>query len=170
MRVFVAVWPPAEVLDALAELPRPENAALRWTTREQWHVTLRFVGSVDEDEQAELRARLASCVLPGSVRASLGPATARFGRQVLHVPVAGLDAHAAAVVEATGSVGQPPSAPFTGHLTLARVRGRARVDLRPYCGVPIAAAWDVGEIALVRSYTDPEGGRYEVIDRRSLQP
>ncbi|MER3453020.1 MAG: RNA 2',3'-cyclic phosphodiesterase, partial [Acidimicrobiia bacterium] len=48
MRLFVAVWPPEEVLDVVAKLPRPGVVGLRWTSREQWHVTLRFFGSVPE--------------------------------------------------------------------------------------------------------------------------
>ena len=57
MRLFVAVWPPDDVIDVLADLPRPEVAGVRWTTRGQWHVTLRFLGhvaTVDVDEGIEL--------------------------------------------------------------------------------------------------------------------
>ena len=42
-RLFVAVWPPDDVLDRLAVLPRPEVDGLRWTDQDHWHVTLRFL-------------------------------------------------------------------------------------------------------------------------------
>ena len=48
-RLFVAVWPSADVLDALERLPRPPLAGARWTTRRQWHVTVRYFGVVDID-------------------------------------------------------------------------------------------------------------------------
>jgi len=56
----------------------------------------------------------------------LGAATAWFrGRQILHVPVTGLDALARAVADATVAWGEGADDPlFSGHLTLARVRRR----------------------------------------------
>ena len=48
MRLFVAVRPNEAVLDAVAGLARPERPGVRWTTQPQWHVTLRFLGGVDE--------------------------------------------------------------------------------------------------------------------------
>jgi 2'-5' RNA ligase len=50
VRLFVAVWPPNDVVDVLADLPRPDVAGVRWTTQGQWHVTLRFLGQVAADD------------------------------------------------------------------------------------------------------------------------
>ncbi len=52
MRLFVAVWPPPEVVAVLASLDRPVVDGVRWTTQEQWHVTIRFLGSVESAEAA----------------------------------------------------------------------------------------------------------------------
>lgn len=159
VRLFVAVWPPAEVLDLVAALPRPGVVGLRWTSRDQWHVTLRFLGRVaDPGPVAEALARAAASV-PGPLTAVLGPGTDRFGQRVLHVPVGGLEPLATAVIAATAEFGEPPEdRPFHGHLTLARARGR--VDLRPLCGVPISATWQVDSVSLVRSDLHPRGARY----------
>ena len=46
-RLFVAVWPPASLTDQLRGLARPQQTGLRWTTEDQWHVTLRFFGGVE---------------------------------------------------------------------------------------------------------------------------
>jgi len=166
-RLFVAVWPPDEVLELIAGLARPDVEGLRWTTRQQWHVTLRFFGSVDfEDAAAALRSVAAS-----ATAAELGPETGRFGKRVLHVPVSGLEGVAKAVVRATKKVGKPPEPrPFKGHLTLARARDRRRgVDLRPLVGTPIAAGWPVNEVCLVESHLSPKGANYEVVEAVSLQ-
>ena len=105
----------------VAALPRPDVEGLRWTTRDQWHITLRFFGAV-ELEAVSVALRSASAPATTAV---LGPETGRFGKRVLHVPVSGLDAVAKAVVRATKKVGKPPEPrPFTGHLTLARARDR----------------------------------------------
>lgn len=165
-RLFVAVWPPDDVLDAVAALDRPELPGLRWTGRSQWHVTLRFLGRVEQVEQAQ--AALAT-VEAAPTEAVAGPSVGRFGQRVLHVPVAGLDEVAAAVIGATAAVGEPPEdRPFAGHLTLARVARGARVDLRPLAGQPIAGRWPVAEVCLVESHLSPRGARYEVVSRFPL--
>ena len=165
-RLFVAVSPPDEVLERVAALDRPEVAGVRWTSRAQWHVTLRFMGRVDDPPVAsEALAR----VQAAPAEASLGPTVGRFGQRVLHVPVSGLDRLAAAVVAATASVGEPPEErPFAGHLTLARVARGARVDLRALAGQPVEGRWTVTELCLVESRLSPQGARYEVLERVTL--
>ena len=79
-RLFVAVWPPDDVLDRVAALERPDVAGLRWTTRHQWHVTLRFLGPVD-DVGAVVDA-LAGSEAPAAT-VTVGPAVGRFGHRVL---------------------------------------------------------------------------------------
>ena len=162
-RLFVAVWPPDEVLDLLATLDRPEVKGLRWTRRDQWHVTLRFLGPVPD--VAPVTEALSGLAL-SAAEAVLGPAVDRFGRRILHVPVAGLDAIAAGVVGATTGLGRPPEdRPFAGHITLARVADRARVDLRPLAGSAIEARWRADALCLVESRLSPAGARYEVVRR-----
>ncbi|MGH9152348.1 MAG: hypothetical protein ACRD03_08130, partial [Acidimicrobiales bacterium] len=97
--------------------------------------------------------------------AVLGPATGRFGRRVLHLPVAGLDDLAAAVVAATAGVGEPPEdRPLAGHLTLARARDRRGADLAPLSGYAVGGRWAVPEVALVASRPGRGGARYEVVE------
>jgi 2'-5' RNA ligase len=165
-RLFVAVWPPDDVLDAVGALDRPDVPGLRWTAREQWHVTLRFLGRVDRADEA---VGALGTVAAAPTTAVVGPTVGRFGQRVLHVPVAGLEDVAGAVVTATAGLGEPPEdRPFTGHLTLARVARGARVDLRPLAGRPVAGRWPVAEICLVQSHLSPRGARYEVVRRFPL--
>jgi len=165
VRLFVAVWPPDDVVDVLADLPRPDVAGVRWTTPGQWHVTLRFLGRVASDDVEQVTGTFGRIDVgsAGPVSAEMGPATACLGRGILQVPVQGLDELARATVEATADVGQPPEdRPFHGHLTLARARGR-KGDLRRLRGAPLAARWKVAELTLVASTPHREGSRYEVV-------
>jgi 2'-5' RNA ligase len=167
-RLFVAVWPPGNVLDLLAALPRPAVDGVRWTSRDQWHVTLRFLGSVPELEPVV--AALAGLATSPSVVARMGPSVGRFGHRILHVPVTGLEGVAGDVMRLTGSIGRPPEdRPFSGHVTLARVTSNARVDLRPLAAAPLApAAWTVTDVCLVESQLSPAGARYSVVARFPL--
>jgi RNA 2',3'-cyclic 3'-phosphodiesterase len=162
MRLFVAVHPPRDVLDLVADLPRPDRSGVRWTTRDQWHVTLRFLGEVPSPDP--VAAALARAVEPlAPVEAVLGPAVTALGPEVVCIPVAGLGDLAAAVAAATAPFGQPPpERRFRGHLTVARLRRRSG-PARPLTGAPIAASWTVTAADLVRSHLGSAGARYEVL-------
>ncbi len=169
VRLFVAVRPPESVVEMLLGMERPDFTQLRWTTEEQWHVTLRFLGEVDDPGPVVRALRgvpdtlLAHGVL--EVRAVLGPTTAWFpGRVVLQVPVAGLDALAHAVMEATAPwTARADDHSFSGHLTLARTRGRARGPAS-LAGASLAVAWRVRAFELVSSVLEHRGPRYETVD------
>jgi 2'-5' RNA ligase len=156
-RLFVAVWPPAEVLDGVEALFRPVEAGGRWTRRDQWHVTLRFLGSADIDE---VTSALAGVRHP-PVEAVVGPATELLGEGVLHLPVAGLDSLAATVVSATGSLGRPPDRrPFVAHLTLARMAGEPPEGV---LGQAFSASFPVDAVHLVSSSLGGNAARYETV-------
>jgi len=159
VRLFVAVWPPADVLDAVAALARPDVPGLRWTTPDQRRSTPRCLGECDLDQATAAFDRIDAT----AAEATMGPTTGRFGRRILHVPVDGLLSQAVATVAATAGVGEPPDPrPFAGHLTLARSR-RGDTDLRPFTGLPLAGQWRAHELTLVASTLHPHGARYETV-------
>jgi 2'-5' RNA ligase len=159
-RLFVAVWPSQDVVEVLSRsLPRPDHDAARWVPQQHWHITLRFLGHAPVDE---VSARLERTILPAAT-ASIGPAVTRLGPDAVVIPVSGLDHLAAAVRQTTADLGRPSgSRPFNGHLTLARLRGRATSTV---LGTPLAAVFDVREVALVNSTTLPTGAVYETLAR-----
>ena len=157
-RLFVAVWPPSVVVDALASLRHTEPSGVRWMGPEQWHVTLRFLGTVDVTPAVDALARLRGTP---PARAVTGVRTGRMGREVLALPVDGLGELAAAVVAAFAGLGRDPEhATFRGHLTLARGRGVRSLG-RPALASPLE--WEVDEVTLVRSYLGRGGARYEAV-------
>ena len=150
MRLFVAVWPPPPVVDVLAALPRPSLPGVRWTTPDQWHVTLHFFGPVEPALVPSLVAALPDLDVP----VTIGPATARLGRSILVVPVDGLD-------EVAASLPWPAARPFRGHLTLARAKGALPAEV---VGVPVAASWRADRATIVSSETLPTGARYTILE------
>jgi RNA 2',3'-cyclic 3'-phosphodiesterase len=161
-RLFVAVVPPDDVLDAIQALPRPVEPGVRWSRREQWHVTLRFLGEAPLGDAVDALEGLDAA--PG--RAEVGPAVSRLGRNVVCLPVHGLDGLAARVVEATAAVGEPPDPrPFTGHITLARLARRGTCGL---AGKPFSTAFRVGQVLLIRSRLTDAGPEYTVEATRPL--
>lgn len=159
MRLFVAVWPPDDIVAVLAAIPRPAARGVRWSTPDQWHVTLRFLGDVDRPTEAT--AALERAELPVAT-AALGPAVARITNEIAAVPVRGLDELATAVIDATRESGAPPpDRPFRGHLTVARSRRRG--DVTAVLGAPVVGSWDVSSVHVVRTELHPEGARYETL-------
>lgn len=172
-RLFVAAWPSAEAVDALAGLERPERAGLRWTRRDQWHVTLRFLGSLAPEEERAVRSGLGAVdwgsLAPAQVTA--GPRPTAIGRTAWALPVTGLDEAARAVNAAVDQAGfdRPggeSSRPFNAHLTLARAKKPAA--LRHLPAPDFSIAWVVTEVTLVCSTLDPEAARYEIVGRWAL--
>lgn len=59
MRLFIALALPDPVRNAIASLSEPLQG-LSWTRPEQWHLTLRFLGDVTEEQLDRMRERLAT--------------------------------------------------------------------------------------------------------------
>ena len=166
MRLFVAIAPPSAVLDELDALVEPFRAKrldLRWTNREAWHVTLAFLGQVDEAAAARLLPRLERAARRHhQVRlAFAGPAPSPPPARA-NVLWSGLSGDRGALARLAESVaagasraGTPPpdkGRRFQPHLTLARCRMPADVTglvaaLDGYQGQP----WTADRLHLVRS-------------------
>jgi RNA 2',3'-cyclic 3'-phosphodiesterase len=177
MRLFVAITPPAAALEELTAAIAPLRAAwpqLRWTDRAGWHVTLAFLGEVDEAAAARLAPRLDRAALRHTVLglslsgagAFPGPARARVLWTGVGGEVSGLVALASSVAAGARRAGAPPPDErrrLRPHLTLARCGAPADVRslveaLEAYSGAPWAAA----EVQLIRSFPGPRP-RYEVV-------
>lgn len=170
----MAVTPPPPALDemdAIVAPLRPSWPQLRWTLRPTWHLTLAFLGEVDEAAAEKLDEHLGDAVaqVPQFQLALAGggafPDEPSIANHVLWVGLAEagkkeLKELADKVGEAAVKAGAPPPEDrrgFKPHLTLARCRA-------PVCLTPLVAAmsgfqgtpWPVTEILLARSYLRPE--------------
>lgn len=187
MRLFAAVVPPSarqdelgHVVDRLHRLPGADG--LRWTSRPGWHLTLAFMGEVDEELLPELRGRLARAAHrtpPLGLRLHGG---GHFGRRALWTGVAGdldelrLLAERADAAARRAGVPMDEHRRYQAHLTVARARG-GDADLHPFLdelGTFEDSRWEAGELTLVRSNLPVSGvrgeqPRYEKVDGWPLE-
>ncbi|WP_420452564.1 RNA 2',3'-cyclic phosphodiesterase [Ilumatobacter sp.] len=157
-RLFVCLWPPDDVVDALCELHRKDQVGARFVPPENWHVTLRFLGDADP---AEVAHALEGADLPPAF-VELGPAVDIGDRGTLFVPATGAAELARSVVDATRGLGDAPvRRRFLGHVTLGRVRRGANVPR--VLGDLVHASWEPARASLVESTLRPTGARYETL-------
>jgi 2'-5' RNA ligase len=186
MRLFVAIAPPAAALDELDALAGPLRGGrqdLRWTDREAWHVTLAFLGQVDESAATRLLARLENAARRHHVfrlafsGAGAFPAATRAnvlwtGLSGDRGPLAHLAESVAAGASRAGASPPDRGRRFRPHLTLARCRVPANVTelvtaLDGYQG----PSWPADRIHLVRSRLGPtEYPRYTTLGSWPLRP
>jgi 2'-5' RNA ligase len=171
VRLFVALSPPASALGELEAAVAPLRAAqpdLRWSSPQSWHVTLAFLGEVDEAVLDRLTVRLerAASRHPGLVLSTVGAGafpTAPRARVLwtgVHGDPGPLRAIAASVAAGARRAGAPPPDErrrYRPHITLAR--SREPTDVRPliselsgYAG----AAWTADRVHLIRSHLGPQ--------------
>jgi RNA 2',3'-cyclic 3'-phosphodiesterase len=186
MRLFVAIVPqPAALdeLDALVEPLRSRRPDLRWTNREAWHITLAFLGQVDEPTAAKLVQRLERAARSHhDIQLAFSAAGAFPAAGRANVLWSGLSGDRAALARLAESVvagatraGTPPPGkcrPFQPHLTLARCRMPAEVtDLVAALDGYSGPSWTADRVHLVRSHLRAaEQPRYSSLASWPLRP
>jgi 2'-5' RNA ligase len=183
IRAFVAVLLPAEVrrrLGAVVDQLRPRAARVSWVAEANLHLTLRFLGAVDEAVLGRVReavevAAAASAPFTLGVGGLGGFPRDRTPRVVWAGVVAGAEALSALhgrLETALAARGVPPEArAFHGHVTLGRARDpRGTPELAAaLTGAPVAfGELLVDAVHLMRSELDPQGARYSVLARCPL--
>ncbi len=171
MRLFIAVDPPADVQDELAQATAGlavVRAGARVTARALWHVTLAFLGEVPDGRLDTAIGALDAGVagqVPPVLRIAGG---GRFGRGRFTVLWAGIEGDLGPLRDAVTRELRRAKLPFDAkhfrpHLTIARPGDRCPVEddlaaLKAYHG----PQWTVEEARLVRSYLGPKP-RYETL-------
>ncbi len=175
-RAFVAVVPPPEVLDAVERVVAPVRPVapprLNWSHAGQWHLTLQFLGAVDDADELTDALRWG---LHGRrpVALALGGAGAFPSISRASVVWIGLDEGeddlamlADAVQRATEPLGyEPEDRDFTAHVTIARSqRARPLASLVHSLGDgPVGPVFHVTEVVLMESDTRWDGAVYHEI-------
>ena len=155
---------------------RGVNDGLRWSSPEQWHITLAFLGSVESAGESVLLRELRRIRLPPAALAIDGLGLfERVGILYAAVEVmpalAELQRATAEAVRASGLALE--DRPYRPHVTLARSKGRAGMQtlkrLRPMLEQQRPCArWTATEFLLYESQPSPGGSQYLVRARFAL--
>ena len=188
MRLFTAIELGEEVcaqaaalLDTLRRRARESapRARVTWVAPERMHLTLRFIGEVDDAQGEAIVSALREPIEQSrfDVRwRGLGSFPPRGAPRVLWVGVAaGSEAlsqaeHAVSRRLATLGIA-PEDRPYSPHLTLARVRDPAGLRTAPlFEGLDgELGQTHVNAITLFRSHLSPKGPTYVAMQRTALQ-
>ena len=200
MRTFVAVEMPDAVRQVLVDLQRRLDRALndahagnlvRWTSEQNLHLTLRFLGETSDAQRTVVERSLASRIRPQAAFAlalhQLGAFPNWRRPNIIWVDFAGATAqleHVQVLVEASVRSADfaAEDRAFTPHLTIGRVKKEASVRERSELGevlqreqsrntaqmaVP-AARFTVDSIVFVQSDLRPSGPTYTTLASYSL--
>lgn len=164
---------PEGARDALAKVSEelgPRLKGARLVPPENLHVTLCFLGSVEDERAREIADAVGACAA-GLVHATarlagLGAFPSQRRARIVWaglVDAAGATAAAAdAVGEGLAQLGFPrEDRRFHAHVTLARLRDPRRVDLEGVEVPPVAVPVD--RLTLFRSHLGSTGARYEAV-------
>lgn len=167
IRLFVALALPDDVAESLAPLQTGVPGA-RWLTRDQLHLTLRFIGDVDERDANAVDDALSLVEAPRFTVMLKG--VGEFGGKTPHALWAGVaDKEPIAFLQrkietALQRVGLPAeSRKFQPHVTLARLRGApgGRVmDFLADYALYASAPFEAGAFILYSSVLTPNGSLY----------
>ncbi|MDP9333349.1 MAG: RNA 2',3'-cyclic phosphodiesterase [Actinomycetota bacterium] len=171
-RAFVAIRPPHSVLDAIeARVASSAMSRGRATARDQWHLTVQFLGN-DADLAAVATTFELEPLDLGAGEIRLGGADALGPRRRARILALGQHegaewtAELAAQIERRlaplGHVRDVREKGFRPHLTLARFR--EPTDLRPLCAAigpdPVGHSWRVDKVVLYESVLRPQGAQH----------
>ena len=166
-RLFTALEIPAGVAFSLSLL-RGGLQGARWIDPENYHITLRFIGDIDEPTADSIAERLAQVRRPSFELQLEG--LGAFGSRKPHALFAGvksvpalkeLQAEQERIVQRIGI--EPERRKFTPHVTLARLRGASEPDVAAYLALRgdfRTAPFPVGRFVLLSSRASKGGGPY----------
>jgi 2'-5' RNA ligase len=175
LRLFLAIDPGDDLRRQIAgtvETIRANTSGIRWVRDAKLHVTLTFLGEIDESRIPDITA-VASAVAPKhapfSVRVQ-GAGVFPDWRRVRVVwfglkdegQLAGL---ATELRQVRGVLGLPPDRPFRAHLTLGRSTGPLSAEQKTSLSKALAPfkgsyPFDVSRVLLMRSSLSPTGSEY----------
>lgn len=159
------------------------DGAFRWVASQNLHITLRFLGEVDD---AALPAIVDA--MSGELDQASGGVT--FGRPGTFPPAGRPRVLHASVASGTPLLGalrdladarlsgfcawEPETRPFAPHLTLALARDRAPLDAARFRAVIDSVPWpevsmEVTRVTLFRSVTRASGPEYSVLAQSALR-
>lgn len=172
-RLFLGIELPPGLQQSLAAL-QTEVAGARWQSPDDLHLTLRFLGEVDQPRRRLLDTCMRRLCVPGFLLQLRG--VGQFDQTVLWASLAPserlLALKSALDDQLQTADWQPETRAFVPHVTLARCGGNAAAlqrFVKEHAQLQ-SAPWPVTHVSLFTSDPRLESQRYRVIERYPLLP
>ncbi len=173
MRLFIAALLPPEIqgrIDEYIKVIRPHCEGVKWEKRDKLHVTIKFMGDVEETMYKRVSSVLSSALEDHSL---ISMEIQRFGGfpilsnpRVLYVGLSdnpSLNEIQQKIENALETLGfEKERRKFTPHVTIGRIRNRMR--LKGTIPPPDRAQFVIKYIALMRSVIGREGSVYTPLE------
>ncbi|MGC9310514.1 MAG: RNA 2',3'-cyclic phosphodiesterase [Candidatus Aenigmatarchaeota archaeon] len=179
MRLFIAISPPDEIkskIAGLADSVSSNESGLKKVSKENCHLTLKFLGEVDEKKLEEIKATLSNIKSEG-FKISLNGIGFFPGAEYIKVVWAGVEGGKTEAInlqkeidERLSKLGFKKEKNFEPHLTIARVKFLKDKSgfLEKLKKADFKGEFTVESIELVESTLTPKGPVYRVISRFNL--
>ncbi|MGL4611863.1 MAG: RNA 2',3'-cyclic phosphodiesterase [Trueperaceae bacterium] len=186
LRLFIAL-PLPENIKAVLQTQRDalkthllNETSVRWTTPEQWHLTLAFLGATNRERLPTIQnimERSAKQLQTFSLETTnLGTFPSLKRPSVVWLGVGGdiatLQTLQYKLTEGLTGLLEPHEKPFKPHLTLARIKqfGLGQEITGALASIPTTtASWSITELCLYQSVLKPSGAEYNLIHTVPLQ-
>jgi 2'-5' RNA ligase len=182
LRLFIAVDIPEDVKDGVDAAVAPFRArvpAARWTRRDSWHMTLKFLGNTWPRLVAEVGEAMRTAATEAapfrSALTEIGVFASPARTRVVWAGLADPDRRFGAIAHRLDEMLEddfvPEKRELTPHLTLARINPPR--DIREFApellGLSVASHdFPVDDLVLYQSHLSPKGATYEALERFPL--
>jgi len=182
MRLFTALDLPEEVVANLEDVLRrlKPTAQIQWTRARNLHITIKFIGELPENRLGDLKQVLAGVPRRGVIQIRLRRVGFFPNPHAPHsfwcgIEAPGLDGLASDTDAAAATVGVDlDRRPFSPHLTLARIKDRARLETLREAIAALPAlefgAFEAKSFFLYQSTLRPGGSVYTKLAEFPLTP
>jgi 2'-5' RNA ligase len=183
LRLFVAIEVPDRVKDAILRAQDRMRGAVklgnvRWTSREQFHITLKFLGKIATRDLAGLTEALMS-ICAGFAPITLSSEAIGFfpsprRPRVIWVGIRAVEGKLDTIQKSVETAARPFTAEaeeksFSGHVTLGRVKYLPGRETRQLSELAAGmekerfGEWTAEKAVLLASELHPEGSRYSTV-------
>jgi len=176
MRTFFAFPIPKDIQNDLYNQTsklREDSTGVKWVAPENFHITLRFIGDIEDDILARLEKMVEDVPMHKGIFTvkykGLGAFPPKGKPKVIYAPIETGKKECSEVYSFLDNLLSAfipkEKRPYTPHITLGRVKGHAQVpDLRNYSD-DVSGAFTVDECVLYESRLGPSGASYYVRKR-----
>ncbi|MBC7327246.1 RNA 2',3'-cyclic phosphodiesterase [bacterium] len=176
LRCFIAILLTEEIKEKAAEIQnrlKKINADVKWVERENLHITLRFLGEIEEETVEKVKSLMEEIGKKFSSVRLIFKGIGAFpdSRRPRVIWIGGeaqmLEKIAEELEKGVRKIGLPPEKPFSFHLTLGRVRSGKNLNSLTKAMYELSDV-DLGEmeankISLMLSTLYPQGPQYSVM-------